>query len=159
MIVNEKHFFSPDNAVVGDVLVLTKPLGTQVAVNAHQWLDQPERWNRIKLVVSEDDVRKAYQRSMDSMARLNRIGKSSGVCCCDPLAFTVGVCCCGCMKLFHELFDTVSVVSFNISSGILHWCLPGLYLLHVRGPLQLFLVNYNHMYRLCHDRSAETLTL
>ena len=53
---------SPDSAVVGDVLVLTKPLGTQVAVNAHQWLDQPERWNRIKLVVSEEDVRKAYQR-------------------------------------------------------------------------------------------------
>ena len=56
--------FSPDSAVVGDVLVLTKPLGTQVAVNAHQWLDQPERWNRIKLVVSEEDVRKAYQRGM-----------------------------------------------------------------------------------------------
>ncbi|KYQ60748.1 Selenide, water dikinase [Trachymyrmex zeteki] len=62
----------PDNAVVGDVLVLTKPLGTQVAVNAHQWLDQPDRWNRIKLVVSEEDVRKGYQRAMDSMARLNR---------------------------------------------------------------------------------------
>lgn len=29
----------PDSAVPGDVLVLTKPLGTQVAVNAHQWLD------------------------------------------------------------------------------------------------------------------------
>jgi hypothetical protein len=94
---------------------------------------------------------------MDSMARLNRIGKSSGVCCCDPLAFTVGVYCCGCMKLFHELFDTVSEVSFNTSSGILHWYLPGLYLLHATGPLQFFLVNYNHMYRLCHDRSAETL--
>lgn len=64
----------PDNAVVGDVLVLTKPLGTQVAVNAHQWLDQPDRWNRIKLVVSEEDVRKGYQRAMDSMARLNRTG-------------------------------------------------------------------------------------
>lgn len=33
------------------------------------------RWNRIKLVVSEEDVRKAYQRAMDSMARLNRVGK------------------------------------------------------------------------------------
>ena len=59
-------YFSPDSAVVGDVLVLTKPLGTQVCVNAHQWLDQPERWNRIKLVVSEEDVRKAYQRGMYS---------------------------------------------------------------------------------------------
>lgn len=29
----------PDNAVPGDVLILTKPLGTQVAVAVHQWLD------------------------------------------------------------------------------------------------------------------------
>lgn len=69
------HVDRPDNAVVGDVLVLTKPLGTQVAVNAYQWLDQPERWNRVKLVVTEDDVRKAYQRAMFSMARLNRTGQ------------------------------------------------------------------------------------
>merc|ERR1712156_32382 len=73
-VCQPNEFIIPDPAVVGDVLVLTKPLGTQVCVNAHQWLDQPERWNRIKLVVSEEDVRKAYQRSMDSMARLNRIG-------------------------------------------------------------------------------------
>ena len=68
----------PDSAVVGDVLVLTKPLGTQVAVNSYQWLDQPDRWNRIKLVVSEDDVRKAYQRAMFSMARINRTGGCGG---------------------------------------------------------------------------------
>lgn len=66
--------FRPDGAVVGDVLVLTKPLGTQVAVNAYQWIDVPEKWNRIKLVVGEDDVRKAYLRAMYSMARLNLVG-------------------------------------------------------------------------------------
>lgn len=71
-VCQPNEFIVPDCAVVGDVLVLTKPLGTQVAVNAYQWLDQPERWNRIKLVVTEEDIRKAYQRSMDSMARLNR---------------------------------------------------------------------------------------
>ena len=64
---------------------MTKPLGTQVAVNAYQWLDQPDRWNRIKLVVSEDDVRKAYQRAMFSMARLNRTGlcgdSDRNICC------------------------------------------------------------------------------
>ena len=49
-------------------------LSTQIAVNAHQWLDQPERWNRIKQVISKDEARKAYQRAMDSMARLNRTG-------------------------------------------------------------------------------------
>lgn len=71
-VCQPNEFIIPDNAVVGDVLVLTKPLGTQVAVNAHQWVDQQDKWNRIKLIVSEEDVRKAYQRAMDSMARLNK---------------------------------------------------------------------------------------
>ena len=34
----------PDGASAGEVLVLTKPLGTQIAVNAHQWLEQPDRY-------------------------------------------------------------------------------------------------------------------
>ncbi|XP_064633601.1 inactive selenide, water dikinase-like protein [Lineus longissimus] len=67
------EFILPDDATAGDVLVLTKPLGTQVAVNAHQWLGQTEKWNRIKLVVTSEDVNKAYMRAMCSMARLNRI--------------------------------------------------------------------------------------
>ena len=68
------HFDRPDNAEVGDVLVLTKPLGTQIAVNAHQWLDEPERWNKIHSVVSDTEVKKAYHRAMSSMSRLNRMG-------------------------------------------------------------------------------------
>ena len=32
--------YRPDQAQDGDVLVLTKPLGTQIAVNAFQWLDE-----------------------------------------------------------------------------------------------------------------------
>jgi selenide,water dikinase len=67
------EFITPDNAMVSDVLVLTKPLGTQVAVNAFTWIDVPERWTKIKLCVTEDDVRKAYLRAMSSMSRLIRI--------------------------------------------------------------------------------------
>jgi selenophosphate synthase len=74
-VCTQSEIIIPENAIVGDVLVLTKPLGTQVAVNAHQWLENPDRWNRIKSMISEDDVRKAYQRAMNSMARLNKIGK------------------------------------------------------------------------------------
>jgi len=82
----------PENAIVGDVLVLTKPLGTQVAVNAYQWLYNPDRWNRIKSVVTEDDVRKAYKRAMTSMARLNKIGailmhKYNAHACTDVTGF------------------------------------------------------------------------
>ncbi|XP_078520652.1 selenide, water dikinase 2-like [Lissotriton helveticus] len=72
VVCQPSEFIMPENAVPGDVLVLTKPLGTQVAVNAHQWLDNPERWNKIKLVVSEEEVELAYQEAMHSMATLNR---------------------------------------------------------------------------------------
>lgn len=34
---------SPDQAIEGDVIVLTKPLGTQIAVNAYQWLKQSQK--------------------------------------------------------------------------------------------------------------------
>lgn len=61
--------------MVGDVLVLTKPLGTQIAVNAHQWLDQPEKWKKIQSVVSPEEVERAYQEAMYNMSLLNRTGK------------------------------------------------------------------------------------
>ncbi|CAF0825077.1 unnamed protein product [Rotaria sordida] len=88
----QREIIIPENAVVGDVLILTKPLGTQVAVNAHQWIENPDRWNRIKSVVTEDDVRKAYQHAMNSMARLNKIGgilmhKYNAHACTDVTGF------------------------------------------------------------------------
>jgi len=69
----------PVSAAVGDVLVLTKPLGTQVAANAHQWLrakgrGQPvgEKWDKIKGVVSEAEVVTAFAAAQRNMTRLNR---------------------------------------------------------------------------------------
>ena len=40
--------FRPENAIEGDVLVLTKPLGTQIAVNAHQWIGQVLKRNHFQ---------------------------------------------------------------------------------------------------------------
>uniref|UniRef100_A0A2K5P1I3 selenide, water dikinase n=1 Tax=Cercocebus atys TaxID=9531 RepID=A0A2K5P1I3_CERAT len=71
-VCQPNEFIMPDNAVPGDVLVLTKPLGTQVAVAVHQWLDIPEKWNKIKLVFTQEDIELAYQEAMMNMARLNR---------------------------------------------------------------------------------------
>ncbi|XP_060934095.1 selenide, water dikinase 1-like [Limanda limanda] len=75
-----------DNAVAGDVLVLTKPLGTEVAVAVHQWLDitliilieitQPEKWNKVKQVVTREDVELSYHGAVMSMAELNRTAAS-----------------------------------------------------------------------------------
>jgi selenide,water dikinase len=60
-------------AQVGDVLVLTKPLGTQVAVNLHQWLvSKPDLWKQVEGVIEEDQVLWAYDVAAESMQRLNR---------------------------------------------------------------------------------------
>lgn len=39
---------------------------------------QPEKWNKIKLVVTQEDVELAYQEAMMNMARLNRTGTGAG---------------------------------------------------------------------------------
>lgn len=36
---------------------------------------QPEKWNKIKLVVTQEDVELAYHEAMMNMARLNRTGE------------------------------------------------------------------------------------
>jgi len=72
-IQHENAWRESDLAVQGDVLVLTKPLGTHVACTSHVWMEQhQEKWNRIKLVVTEEDVEKGYRDAMFNMARLNR---------------------------------------------------------------------------------------
>jgi selenide,water dikinase len=68
----ESDFIRPENAVPGDVLILTKPLGTQVSVNLHQWIDMPEKWARIAHLTTVEKAIAAYEFAIDSMARLNR---------------------------------------------------------------------------------------
>ncbi|XP_003748527.2 selenide, water dikinase [Galendromus occidentalis] len=73
--VKRDQIVMPDRGVEGDVLLLTKPLGTQVAVNAHQWLEIPEKLAWLD-GFSKETIKKVYFRAMDSMARLNRIAAS-----------------------------------------------------------------------------------
>jgi len=70
----EDEFILPVKAVPGDVLVLTKPLGTQVAVNVNEWLQLEDQSNWIKAqeVITLDEACDAYQKSVNSMIRLNR---------------------------------------------------------------------------------------
>ena len=42
-VCTQDKIILPENSSPGEVLVLTKALGTQIAVNAHQWIDVPER--------------------------------------------------------------------------------------------------------------------
>jgi len=71
-ICTQDELIIPTNAVPGDVIVLTKPLGTQVAVNANQWRFQEKRWNNVQDIITKEEAERAYTVAMESMARLNR---------------------------------------------------------------------------------------
>jgi len=93
-VVAEGDFLYSNGAQLGNVLVLTKPLGTQVAVNAHQWkrkYQQAKSNNNNNNNNLEDHDVQLYQKCLDtglltddliddmmyaavwSMVRLNRI--------------------------------------------------------------------------------------
>jgi selenide,water dikinase len=68
------EFIEPVSAVEGDVLILTKPLGTQVAVNLNEWRQRENHpnWSKALAVISENEVEVAYQAAVELMSRLNR---------------------------------------------------------------------------------------
>ncbi|GAB9466550.1 hypothetical protein Gpo141_00003922 [Globisporangium polare] len=68
---SESEIIRPVNAQVGDVIILTKPLGTQVAVNLFQWRKKPERWQRVAHLVTPEDAEVAFAMASESMSRLN----------------------------------------------------------------------------------------
>jgi selenide, water dikinase len=97
-IVSQGEFVPSDGAHIGNVVVLTKPLGTQVAVNVHQWRKEAEQgknntispyWNKCIGIDNKDDDDDELQppplpiltlsqaedmmhHAVCSMARLNR---------------------------------------------------------------------------------------
>ena len=74
-VCSDGDIIMPEGAVDGDVLLLTKALGTQVAVNAHQWMEEEgDKWDKIKHLTTMDEVKAAYRATTLSMARLNLTG-------------------------------------------------------------------------------------
>ena len=64
-------FIRPVRGQPGDVLVLTKPLGTQPAVNVFEWMRTAAKFNRVKTILTIDEIVESYKMAMDSMAFLN----------------------------------------------------------------------------------------
>lgn len=75
-ICKDSDFIMPVNAKAGDLLVLTKPLGTQVAVNMFQWYKQQTRqWTEdLEGKFTAEDAALAFDKACESMARLNKNG-------------------------------------------------------------------------------------
>ena len=78
-IVRENEYVKSNGAKSGDVVVLTKPLGTQVAVNVHEWrVRLTSQWNEIveKNVLTREMAEDMMHAAACSMSRLNRHGGS-----------------------------------------------------------------------------------
>ena len=55
-VCTEEEFINPIHLEVGDVIVLTKPLGTQPAVNAHQWMSLDNQfWKQIQNIITPEE--------------------------------------------------------------------------------------------------------
>jgi len=86
-VVSREEYVSSDGAKIGDVLVLTKPLGTQVAVNVHEWKKRHEKtggekfWKKImeqnengNTFLTDSEAEIMMHRAVRSMSKLNRFG-------------------------------------------------------------------------------------
>lgn len=74
-VVLDSEVIVPTQIAAGHVMVLTKALGTQVAVNLKQWVRSDKaRWAKASEVISEDQVNQAFLKAEASMIRLNRTG-------------------------------------------------------------------------------------
>lgn len=71
-VCSKDDIIMPNQAVAGDKIVLTKPIGIQVAVNTHQWMTLgTPAWNIAKELISTDDVEIGYDAATRSMTTLN----------------------------------------------------------------------------------------
>jgi selenide,water dikinase len=97
-VVAEGEFVSSDGAQAGNVIVLTKPLGTQIAVNVHQWknTDGNKFWKQIVegQLITEERAEDMMHKAVCSMARLNKNG--------------------GCLMLKHQATACTDVTGFGI---------------------------------------------
>ncbi|EDW36484.1 GL10282 [Drosophila persimilis] len=67
-------FIEPGYAIDGDVLVLTKPLGTQLALNAYQYITgKGTRCKRMQLKLTDEEVQQTHRQAIKCMSRLNRV--------------------------------------------------------------------------------------
>lgn len=72
-VCHRSELIMPYNAVEGDAIVLTKPLGTQLATNAYIWMNEKsDNWTRLQQRLTEADIEETYRIALESMSRLNR---------------------------------------------------------------------------------------
>ena len=72
-IVRSDRIVRPDKLQPGDVLLLTKPLGTQIVGNLALWMLDDARWNgSVSKYIDVNTAKRAISMGEESMMRLNR---------------------------------------------------------------------------------------
>jgi selenide,water dikinase len=70
--VARQSVIMPTGLQPDDLLILTKPLGTQLAVNAFQWLrNHSQQYSLIQHILSPPQIEQAFRQAVMSMATLN----------------------------------------------------------------------------------------
>lgn len=71
-VCTKQEIIFPTKAQSGDSIVLTKPLGVQLATNAKIWMDEEsENWTKISEHLTREDVTASYDKAVESMTMLN----------------------------------------------------------------------------------------
>uniref|UniRef100_A0A1I7X9Y2 AIRS domain-containing protein n=1 Tax=Heterorhabditis bacteriophora TaxID=37862 RepID=A0A1I7X9Y2_HETBA len=70
-VASEEEIIKVYNAQPGDVLLLTKPIGGQVAVNSYEWLKKKNGRVR-ELGLDENRIIRGFQQCLEQMSRMNR---------------------------------------------------------------------------------------
>jgi len=68
----EENFIRPIHAQIDDVIILTKPLGTQISVLIHQWISIENSFQKIKDIITIEEIEEAYEKASSNMSRLNK---------------------------------------------------------------------------------------
>ncbi|CAD7011625.1 unnamed protein product [Ceratitis capitata] len=73
-LCTESEIIMPSNAKEGDAIILTKPLGTQLATNAYLWMEERnDKYIKLSTHLSDDDIKKTFNNAVKSMTFLNKI--------------------------------------------------------------------------------------
>ena len=74
-VIDDNNFVMPNNAEPGDAIILTKPLGARLAINAMQWL-KTDKVKREKILqdATESELVEAFYRAEEQMATLSLVG-------------------------------------------------------------------------------------
>lgn len=74
-IARGENPYVPKHAKPGDVLVLTKPLGSQILVNVNQYyMNKDDKWKTLteKKLITEEQIEDLYLKGVPELARLNK---------------------------------------------------------------------------------------